>query len=84
MPFLFLGADARQRRYQLLGVVVLRILKQRVGVVHLDRLAIIHHQHTVAHETYHAEVVGDEDIGEVSFFFQAVQQVQNLCLHADV
>ena len=60
---------------QLLGVVVLRIIEERVGFVHLLYLAVIHHHDSVGHEPYDAQIVGDEDVCEMKLFLQSVNKI---------
>jgi hypothetical protein len=50
----------------------------------LDHLAVLHHQHLVADEAHHRQVVADEDIGQAEIVLQVLQQVEHLGLHRDV
>ena len=64
---------ARERINQFLGISVKRMFEKGIRFVYLYGLAVVHHHHAVTHETDHAQIVGDEDIGKVAFFFQAVE-----------
>ena len=72
------GGDQRLRiRVQRAGV-------QRALVGELDDLAEIHHGDPAGDVLHHAEVVGDEQIGEPEFALQVLQQVHDLRLHRDI
>jgi hypothetical protein len=55
-----------------------------LGARALDDAAVLHHQHLVADEAHHREVVADEDVGQAQLVLQVLQQVEHLRLHADV
>ncbi len=67
-----------------LGVRVHRALVQLVGVGHLDQLADVHHRDPVTDVLDHAEVVGDEEVGQVELALQVLQQVDDLRAHRDI
>src|SRR6516165_6457373 len=47
----------------------------------LDRLAEIHHHDPVADESYDAQIVRDEDVGEMETRLELLQQIENLCFN---
>ena len=50
----------------------------------LDQLADVHHRHPVADVLDHAQVVGDEQVGQAELLLQVLQQVEDLRLDRDV
>ena len=50
----------------------------------LDDLADIHDRHPVADVGNHAQVVGDEQVGQPHLFLQILEQVQDLRLHGHI
>ena len=44
----------------------------------------IHHRHPLCEESYHAQVVGDEKIGEAAFPLELGQEPDYLGLHGDI
>ena len=44
----------------------------------------VHHSYTVAHVTYRGQVVGDEEVTEVVFLLQVLEQVHYLGADGDV
>ena len=73
--------DGGQQR---LGVRMLGIAEQLLGLGQLDHLADVHHAHPVGDVLDDAEVVGDEQVGEVEFGLQILQQVEDLRLDGHV
>ena len=73
--------DGRQQRF---GIRVLRIIVQLLGLGHLDQIADVHHRHPVGDMLDHAQIVGDEQIGEIELLLQLLQQVQHLSLDRDI
>ena len=67
-----------------LRVGVLRVVEQFVAVRQFDHSAEIHYRDAVAEMAHDAEVVGDEQIGQVELFAQLFQQVDDLRLDRDV
>ena len=57
---------------------------QLVAVGHLHDLAEVHHRDAVADVAYHGEVVRDEQVGELEFPLQVVEQVDDLSLDRHV
>ena len=47
-------------------------------------LADVHHRHPVADVLDHAQVVGDEEVGQPELLLQIEQQIEDLGLHRDV
>jgi hypothetical protein len=50
----------------------------------LDDLAHIHHRYAVADMTYDAQVMGDEQIGQMELFLELAEQIQDLRLNGHV
>jgi len=50
----------------------------------LHKLAQIHDGHTVADVAHHAQVVGDEQVGQPQLGLQILQQIDYLGLNRDV
>ena len=50
----------------------------------LDDLAQIHHDNSLADIFHDAQIMGDEEIGEIELLLQIHQQVQHLRLYRDV
>ena len=55
----------RRRRNKFFGVLLLRIRVDRLGRTELDDLPVVHHGHHVGHEFHHAQIVADEDVGQM-------------------
>ena len=53
-----------------LGVGMQRVAEQFVARGQLDHLAQVHHRHPVGDMLHHAQVVGDEQVGQAEFFLQ--------------
>ena len=68
------------RGHQRLGVRMLGLKVQLVRRRHLDQETDVHHRHPVADVFDHAQVVGDEQVGQVKVSLQVLEQVQHLCL----
>ena len=60
------------------------ILEQLLGGAVFGDLAQVHDGDSIAHQSHHAEVVADEEIGETAFLLQFVQEVEDLRLHRHV
>jgi hypothetical protein len=56
------------------------LVEQLAGFRHLNQLADVHDGNPVADVLHHAQVVGDEDVGQVQPLLQIEQQVQDLGL----
>ena len=54
------------------------------GVAGLDDFAGVHDEEVVAHVFDHGHVVRDEEVGEVVFFLEVLEQVDDLRLHRDI
>ena len=50
----------------------------------LDDLADVHHRHAIANVFDHAEIMRDEQIGQMQFLLQFEQQVKDLGLNRNV
>ena len=61
-----------------------RIVEYVVCCTVFNDLAGVHDCDPVRHIRHHAQIMGDENNRQVSFLFQAVDQVQNLCLDRHV
>src|SRR6266496_1346092 len=61
-----------------------RSLVELLGRRDLDDLAQVHDRDPVGDVAHHAEIVGDEDVGEVQFLLQVVQQVDDLRPDGDI
>src|SRR5918995_1459321 len=81
---LLLGVGDRDCREQRGGVGVAWIAIERRLVGDLHDLAQIHHGHPVRDVLDHGEVVGYEDVGQVEFPLEVLQQVDDLRLDRDV
>ena len=51
---------------------------------HFDDLADVHHRHAVADMPNHAEVVCDEQIGQIEIFLQLAEEVEDLRLNRHI
>ena len=58
--------------------------EERNAVRLLDDLAEIHDRNVVADILHHAEIVGDEQVGEAEPLLQLAEQVQDLRLDRDI
>jgi hypothetical protein len=67
-----------------LGVGMARIPIEFGRRGQFDDLAEIHHRDAVAHVLDHAEIVGDEEIGEPVLLLEFEEEVQHLRLHRDI
>lgn len=47
----------------------------------LDDLSVLHHDHTLAQQAHHVEIVGDKDVAHPQFTLETVEQLQHYCLH---
>jgi hypothetical protein len=74
----------RNRGQQFLGILRLRIAKHLLGRAFLDDRAGLHHDHPVAEQPHHVEIVRDEEIAHAEPPLQLLQQVQHHRLHRDV
>ena len=89
-PAIGVGRDADDgirlgdRVHQHLGVVVRRLLVERVARGDLAELAEVHHRDAVADVLDHGEVVGDEDQRQAVLGLEVLEQVEHLGLHAHV
>jgi hypothetical protein len=61
-----------------------RTVVDHVTIADLDDLAEVHHRHPVGHVAHHRQVVGDEQIGEVAFALQVLEQVDHAGLDRHV
>ncbi len=78
------GSCGRNRGQQRTGVLVLGVVEQLAGGSVLDRRAVPHDEHVVAHSLDDREIVTDEQVGQVQFALQLRQQVQDPRLDRDV
>ena len=60
------------------------MLKQRLLASILHHCAQIHYRDPVAQVLYHAQVVADEQVGDVVFRLHFLQQIHHLRLYADI
>ncbi len=67
-----------------LGVGVARIAVKLGRRGQFDDFAEIHHRDPVAHVLDHAEIVGDEEVGEPVLLLEFEKEVQHLRLHRDI
>ena len=77
MPF-------RNRFDQLPGIGFTRVGIDLIGGSGLFDPAVIHDDHSVAHELDHGQVVGNKNIGQPKGFPQFQQQVEHLGLHGHI
>ena len=49
-----------------------------------DELPTFHDQDALTKSTYDGEIVGNEQQAELMFFLCCCENIQNLCLHADI
>ncbi len=78
------GVRLGHRGQQRLGVGMLGIREQRFGARVLHQHAHVHDCNAIADVLHHAQVVGDEQVGQAVLFLQVLQEVQNLGLHGHV
>jgi len=71
-------------RHQRLGVRMHGAQIDFVAVSQFHDFAQIHHSHAVADVANHAEIVGNEDIGEAELVLEFFQQVDDLGLNGDI
>src|SRR5262249_40037192 len=76
--------DRGDRREQRARVRVPRLAEQALRLALLDDLAEVHHRDAVGEVADHAEVVGDEEVGEAELALEVAQEVQDLRLDRDV
>ena len=74
----------RHRREQRPGVGVQRIVEELVRFGQLDHLAQVHHRDPVAEVVDDAQIVGDEEVGELELLAQVFEQVDDLGLDGHV
>ena len=74
-PFLF--GYYRNRGQQHLRVAVARLTEHRLGRATLDDTAPVHDRDPGGHVARHAEVVGDEQIGEIELCLEVEQKPQH-------
>jgi hypothetical protein len=70
----------RRCRQQGAGIGMLWIGKYLFAGAGFDRMAQIHHHHVICDMFHDRQIVGDEQIGQLEFFLQVIQQVQDLRL----
>jgi hypothetical protein len=78
------GVRDRDRGQQRLGVGVDGPHVELLGRRHLDDLAEVHDRDAVRHVPHHAQVVSDEDVGEVQLVLEVIEQVNHLRADRDV
>ena len=61
-----------------------RLVEQVLHRAHLDDLAAVHHRHALAEIVHHAQVVGDEQVGQPLGPLQLPEQVEDLRAHRNV
>ena len=81
---LFARVGHGQGGQQLLGVRVLRVLHNLVGIAVLHDLALMHHHDAVGKHIDHRQIMGDEQAREADFRLQSLEQLQHLGLHRHV
>ena len=81
---LLLFGDDRDGREEHLGVGVPGRLEEGPGGGDLADLAQVHDGHPLGHVAHQAQVVGDEEVGEIELPLQAQEQVDHFALHRDV
>jgi len=79
-----IGVGNRNCREQSLGIGVERIAEDILGLTVLNKIAQIHNADGIGDMLNNAQVVGDEEIGEVTLFLQFLQQVDDLSLDRNV
>jgi hypothetical protein len=73
-----------RRGEQRAGVVGLRILEQLGGRALLHHLAMAHHDQMAGERGDHAQIVGNEHVGEVALALQFAQQIDHMGLEQHV
>ena len=63
---------------------MLRVRKNSLGGARFNDPAEVHHRNPVREITNHAQVVGNEQVGDAQFLLQISEQVQNLRLDRDI
>ena len=81
---LLIDGKARNGSQKGIGVGVKRVMEKVVAVRKLADASEIHNQYSVAEMLDDAEVVGDEEIGEVLFGGKLVEKLENLRLDGNV
>ena len=81
---LFVGGGGWNGGNELLGVGGLWVVINLVSGAYLFNFPFVHDHDAVADVVHYGEVVGNEDDGEAKFFFEVVEEVQHLRLHAYV
>src|SRR3984885_565068 len=78
------GAEPGNGFEQRARVLLPRIPEDVLDVAGLDDRAVLHHQHPVAHVMDHAQVVGDEQVGNTELLLKVGEQVEDAGLDRDV
>ena len=81
---LLLGVQIRHGGQQRPGVGVLGVVEDLLAPAEFHDLPRVHHRHPVGHIGHHAQVVGDEDDGEVVALLDLVDELQNLGLDGHI
>jgi hypothetical protein len=55
-----------------------------MGVCKLNDTTEVHDSNPVAHVLYNGQIVRDEEVGEIQFLLQLVQEIDHLGLHGNV
>ena len=79
-----IGSGHWHSREQGLRIGMLRIVVDIVNWAQLDDFAQIHHSDAIADMPHHAEVMRDEEIGQVQLVLQLFHQVDHLLLNGDI
>ena len=74
----------RDRIEKCLGVGVLGGVENLLGFSILDDFSLVHDCNVIGDVAHHGEVVGDENHGQVEFFAELEQEVDDLGLNGDV
>lgn len=74
----------RNGRHQSLGVRMLWRFEQFFRIRHFDDFPEVHDRHFVGHVLDDAQIVRDEQVGQVELFLQVEQKIDDLRLHRDV
>ena len=81
---LFARVGHGQGGQQLLGVRVLRVLHNLVGIAVLHDLALMHHHDAVGKHIDHRQIMGDEHDSIVKFLLQILEKLEYLRLDRNV
>ena len=66
------------------GIGMSRLAIHRLRLAQLDHVAQVHHSNAIADVLNNRKVMRDEQIGQIEFFLQILQQIDDLRLNGDI